>query len=359
MDLRNWMYDRGLLRSHSLGVRTISIGNLTTGGTGKTPLVALAADILAESGERVCVLTRGYRRANEKERVLVSNGESVLADAATGGDEPVELARKLIGKAVVIADADRVGAARWAKERFGITAFVLDDGFQHRRAKRDIDIVCVDAMKPLNGMLPVGTLREPPKGLRRANAVVITRADLVKSIEDLESRISDLRSQIANQAPEALIFSSENEIASISSLDEYGLGLNSARANDLDQPWARLAADVQPGEFDDKVRVFAFCGIGNPESFFLLLNKQFHNPEIGVFDLSLRKAFPDHHSYSQMEIDELCKWADEYGIDVFLTTAKDAGKLRDLKFEIPCYVVEIEPRIDRPQDFQRLITFSS
>src|SRR5688572_1966851 len=112
IDLRNALYDRGILRSYSLGARTISIGNLTTGGTGKTPLVALVAEILAEKGEKVCLLTRGYGRVKSNGPVLVSDGERVLTDAATGGDEPVELAEKLLGKAVVVAHADRVGAAR-------------------------------------------------------------------------------------------------------------------------------------------------------------------------------------------------------------------------------------------------------
>src|SRR5688500_11489316 len=112
-DIRNTFYDWGIFRSYSLGARTISIGNITTGGTGKTPLVAYVANMLAESGEKVCILTRGYGRESSG-RVLVSDGENVLVDARTGGDEPVELARKLIGKAIVIADADRVAAAAWA-----------------------------------------------------------------------------------------------------------------------------------------------------------------------------------------------------------------------------------------------------
>ena len=140
-DIRNSLYDRDIFKSYSLGARTISIGNITTGGTGKTPLVAYVAKILAEAGEKVCILTRGYGR-DSAGRVLVSDGEKVLVDARTGGDEPVELARKLIGRAIVVADADRVAAAKWAKEKFGITAFVLDDAFQHRRARRDLDILC-------------------------------------------------------------------------------------------------------------------------------------------------------------------------------------------------------------------------
>ena len=190
-DLRNALYDRGVLRSHPLAARTISIGNITTGGTGKTPLVAHVAEILAERGEKVCILTRGYGRENPKDRVLVSDGVNVLADAKQGGDEPVELARKLLGKAVVVADADRVSAAKWAKEKFGVTAFVLDDGFQHRRAERDVDIICIDATNPFGGgkMLPAGRLREPLHNLERADAVVITSADMVENISDLKSEI--------------------------------------------------------------------------------------------------------------------------------------------------------------------------
>ena len=137
-DLRNSMYDRGTLKSYDLGARTISIGNITMGGTGKTPLVAYVAELLADNGEKVCVLTRGYGRRNENERVLVSDGNAALVDAETGGDEPVELAQKLLGKAVVVADADRVATARWANEEFEITSFVLDDGFQHRHEEGDV-----------------------------------------------------------------------------------------------------------------------------------------------------------------------------------------------------------------------------
>ena len=113
-DIRNTLYERGVLKSYSLGARTISIGNITAGGTGKTPLVAHVAALLAESGEKVCILTRGYGRDNPRDRVLVSDGEQVLVDAKKGGDEPVELARKLIGKAIIVADADRLSAAAWA-----------------------------------------------------------------------------------------------------------------------------------------------------------------------------------------------------------------------------------------------------
>src|SRR5690606_35552231 len=112
MGIRNSLYERGTLSSYELGARSISIGNLTTGGTGKTPLVALVAKILIDEGETVCILTRGYGRANPKSRILVSDGHAILTDAATGGDEPVELAMQLEGKSIIVADPDRTAAAK-------------------------------------------------------------------------------------------------------------------------------------------------------------------------------------------------------------------------------------------------------
>jgi tetraacyldisaccharide 4'-kinase len=311
--LRNALYDRGVFASHDLGAKTISIGNITAGGTGKTPLVTLVAEILAEKGEKVCILTRGYGRANPRERVLVSDGETVLADAKTGGDEPVELARKLIGKAFVVADANRVSAAKWAKEEFGVTAFVLDDGFQHRRAKRDLDIVCIDATNPFGNrqMLPAGILREPLKNLKRADVVVITRADMAEDIEDLRSEISNI------VAAKARIFLSETRISEVIALEEFH-----ARAQ---RP--------QSSEIQNR-KALAFCALGNPTNFF----KQVEDK----FEVASVKDFPDHHFYTQNEIDKLAKRAKENRAEILLTTAKDAVKLIDLKFEIPCFVVEIE-----------------
>lgn len=361
MDVRNGLYDRGVLRSHSLGARTISIGNLTAGGTGKTPLVALTAKILADSGEKVCVLTRGYGRANENERVLVSGGQSVLANAAVGGDEPVELARKLIGKAVVVADADRVRAAKWAKDRFGATVFILDDAFQHRRAKRDLDIVCIDATDPFGGgVIPAGTARERIEGLRRADAIVITRADLVPDI-------SDLRSQISEHAPDAPIFNAQNVITGLVPLDEFLSGprrdpVDTAEADqamNLDATWRKLRAEARPDDPDAEVRLLAFCALGNPHGFFLLLNRKFDEEAMDEFSLRVIKPFPDHHVYAQRDIESLdSRAAAGAKIDAFLTTAKDAVKLEGLKFEIPCYVVEIESRIHDEAAFREMIISS-
>ncbi len=356
-NVRNALYDRGTFASHSLGARTISIGNITAGGTGKTPLVALVAETLSAEGETVCILTRGYGRQNPKERVLVSDGLNVLVDARTGGDEPVELAHKLIGKAVVIADADRVSAAKWALEKFSVTVFVLDDGFQHRRAKRDLDIVCIDAMVPLDTaeMLPAGRLREPLENLKRADALVITRSDLATNIEDLKSQISNLN--IA-----APIFLSENRIIQVQPLEEFHAKTQSSQRREKQTEsgsgWERLRAEGEPENVDEEVSLMAFCALGNPDSFFFMLDDKFEEEPMDEFDLGIRRKFPDHHIYSQQDIDLLEKQASECRTDAFLTTAKDAFKLKDLKFEIPCYVVEIETVISDHDQFQALITAS-
>lgn len=337
VDLRNRLYDKGIFRTHDLGARTISIGNITTGGTGKTPLVAYAASILAERGEKVCILTRGYGRVDQKNRVLVSDGNTIFADAAQAGDEPLELARKLMGKAIVIADADRAAAAEWAKGQFGVKAFVLDDGFQHRKAKRDVDIVCIDATNAAGDwsadglrsgkLLPAGRLREDAKGLARADAVVITRSDLVDDI-------SDLRSEISKLAPGVMIFELENKIRCLMPLDESCVGQSESEA--ADALW------------DMAGKGYAFCGIGNPKSFLSMLDAS------GV-SISGSREFTDHHAYSNDDLRSVETAAKASGANFLLTTAKDAVKLSDMRFELPCYVVEIEVQIDHPQKFAAML----
>lgn len=324
-DLRNTLYDRGAFEMYDLGARTISVGNITTGGTGKTPLVAYVASILAEREEKVCVLTRGYGRDEPGRRILVSDGERILVEPKQAGDEPFELAQKLLLKSIVVADRDRVSAAEWAKRKFGITAFVLDDGFQHRRARRDVDIVCVDATNPFGGrkMLPTGRLREPLHNLCRADIIVITRSNLVENLENLKSEISNLKLG-------AEVFVSENRIVDIVGLQEFHA--KSQRT----QSKKRLE------------RAFAFCGLGNPENFYSQLR-------LDGFTILANKGFRDHHFYSQSDISEIEREAADSGAEILLTTAKDAVKLSNLKFEIPCFVVEIEMILDRPQEFAAMI----
>jgi tetraacyldisaccharide 4'-kinase len=310
VSLRNYLYDRGVFESFDLGAPTISVGNITTGGTGKTPLVACIARILADRGERVCILTRGYGREDEKKRVLVSDGVEVLADFREAGDEPLELAQKLNGRAIVIADADRVAAAEWAKRKFGVTAFVLDDGFQHRRVRRDLDIVCIDATDPFGGrkLLPAGRLRERAVGLSRANAIVLTRVELAEDVSGLRSEISDLASN-------AVIFEARTSVVTT---------------------------------LNTRDPAFAFCGIGNPTNFFGTLERA------GI-PVKSRQIFADHHPYSQDDIDRLHRAARESACEIFVTTAKDAVRISELKFDIPYSVVEVEVEIDDAAMFASML----
>ena len=328
IELRNALYDKGVFETHDLGARVISVGNITTGGTGKTPLVAYIAEVLAARGEKVCILTRGYGRAEKKQRVLVSDGEQVLADAATGGDEPVELAHKLLGKAIVIADADRVSAAEWALRKFGVTVFVLDDGFQHRKAKRDLDIVCIDATNPCDGgkMLPLGRLREPLAGLARADCIIITRSDLVDDITELRARLTKWNS-------DAVMFEAKNVISAITPIEEFHAKTQRSQSKSMSQ------------------RAFAFCGVGNPESFFEQLKRA------GVEPVATQ-SYADHHFYSQADVSEIEASAKSYGSEVLLTTAKDAVKISNLKFAMSCSVVEIEMEIDDKDVFETMLSLN-
>lgn len=327
-NLRNALYERGAFKSFSPGVPCISVGNITVGGTGKTPLVVFIAEVLAESGEKVCILSRGYGRENPKRRILVSDGERVLADVKTAGDEPFELALKLSGKAVIVSDADRAAAARWAREKFGVTAFVLDDGFQHRRVKRDLDIVCVDATNPFgNGkVLPSGVLREPLQNLERADLIAITRANLTENISNLKLQILELN-------PDCLIFTAKNKTSALIELKEF----NSLETQNF--------ADNRHPTPD---RCLAFCALGNPESFFEQLRRE-------NFNLASTEKFPDHYFYKQKDIEKLEKTAGQAGAKILLTTAKDAVKLKDLRFNLPCLAVESRMIFDDEKKLRRLL----
>ncbi len=309
------LYRRGTFQTTKLDRPVISIGNITTGGTGKTPLVEWVARTIAAHGKKVCILTRGYGRKDPHLQVIVSDGYGVLASPAEAGDEPYLLATKLTGQAAVISSADRIAAGREAIKDFGTECFVLDDGFQHLRLARDLNIVTIDATNPWGGgsLLPYGRLREKPEGLSRADCVVITRCDQVESVEGLREEILQLTGQP--------IFQSYMRPVRVSSLKNSSETL---------APPARVAA---------------FCAVGNPHSFF-------ENVKQMGFEVGLQKSFPDHHVYSQDEIDSLIRDA---GAMSLITTAKDAVKLRALTFSVPCYVLEIEITIENTEEFTRLV----
>ena len=312
------LYRRGTFVTTKLDRPVISVGNITTGGTGKTPLVEWVAKTLAGQGKRPCILTRGYGRKDPHVQVIVSDGYGVLASPMEAGDEPYLLAVNLSGIAAVISSADRIAAGQEAINDFGSDCFVLDDGFQHLRLARDLNIVTIDATNPWGGgsLLPYGRLRESREGLSRADCVVITRCDQVRSLDAL-------RSEIVKYTGNRPIFNSQMRTSRVSSLKNG------------------------PGALSSPARLAAFCAIGNPSAFFEHLRRS-------GYELVLQKSFPDHHIFSQEEIDSLIESAKNAGANSLITTAKDAVKLRTLSFPIPCYVLEIEIAIENADELARM-----
>jgi len=318
---RRILYRRGFLRTQRIDAPVISVGNLTTGGTGKTPLVESLARIIAAEGKRVCILTRGYGRKDTRQRVIVSDGQSLMADAITAGDEPLLLAENLLGLAAVISDADRVSAAQWAIANLASEVFILDDGFQHLRMARNLNILVIDATNPWGGgrLLPAGRLREPVNGIQRADCIVITHADQATDDDSLKSRIA----QLADAKPIISSF-----------VKTKGL-------RPLHQTTAQDGGAVPEP-------VGAFCGIGNPESFFAHLRLDAHS-------VCHTRRFSDHYNYRQSDIDEVVAEARARGAQTLLTTAKDAVKLRALRFDLPCYAVDIELGFGDENKLQQIV----
>lgn len=328
-NFRNRLFDRKTFRSFDLGLPVISVGNITTGGTGKTPIVALIAEILANSGEKVCILTRGYGRRNASSRVIVSDGTRIEEDPKITGDEPLELARKLAGRSSVIADRDRVSAAEWARENLSVSAFVLDDAFQHRRVRRGLDIVVIDATDPFGGgkMLPFGRLREPLANLDRADLIILTRANLPEESAAIVSQIKKI-------APEVEVLECFNETESLVRLEDF-LNEKSERKTEL------------PGDLKNS-SALAFCGLGNPRNFFDQLKRE-------GFNLTAELKFRDHHFYEQKDIQLINATAQDSGDEILLTTAKDAVKLASADLRIPCFVVENRLRFNNEKRLHEII----
>lgn len=297
-------YETGFFKVSKLPVPVISIGNITAGGTGKTPLVEWVCRAIAANGKKVCVLTRGYGRVNPNSQVVVSDGSQALSDAEDAGDEPLLLAQNLAGISAVIANPDRFAAGTWAIENLGSEAFVLDDGFQHLRLARDLNVIVIDATNPwgTGRLLPKGTLREARGGISRADCVVITRTDQVEDVSRLRVEIERLTKGVP-------VFLSRMTTSRITNLDGTNV--------EVSQP------------------VAAFCGIGNPQSFFKHLNQE-------GFELGLTRSFPDHHKYTQSDVDALTAEAEARRFPALMTTAKDAVKLRELRFALPCYVLHTQ-----------------
>lgn len=282
--VRNKLYDWGLLKSHKASVPVVCVGNLTTGGTGKTPLVAWLARFVEEKGLRPAILTRGYKARH-------SQGEVGSAHPTT--DEPAELARGCPGVPVIV-NGDRVTGAAEAVRNHDAQVLLMDDGFQHRRLGRDLDIIAVDATVPFGygRLLPAGLLREPLGSLKRAGAVVLTRSDQVS-----EEALGRIESQIRQVRPDLVIARSVH-------------APSGARQSD--------GPDIELEALKGK-KVFAFCGLGNPDAFFATVQA------CGCV-LTGSRAFNDHHAYTDRDLTDLYRAARSKGAELLLTTQKDWTK---------------------------------
>jgi tetraacyldisaccharide 4'-kinase len=284
---RNALYDRRILRAHRLRGPVVSIGNLSVGGSGKTPFVILLGELLKARGAKFDVLSRGYGRRSAGVMLVDPAGS-----AEQFGDEPLLIARRL--QVPVIVGEQRYAAGLAAEEKFGPQLHLLDDGFQHRALARDFDIVLLTPEDARDSMLPAGRLREPLRSLRRAHAVVLT-----------------------------------------SGASEESFPLQGK------QVW-RVRRSITPPPLPE--RVVAFCGIARPQNFFHQLRAA------GISPLA-EAIYKDHHSYTSADVRELLKVREETGAAGFVTTEKDAINLGPQRTALePLAVVPVAMRLENAAD---------
>jgi tetraacyldisaccharide 4'-kinase len=304
---REWLYGHGVLRSQTLPCPVVSIGNLTVGGTGKTPAVELAVQTLAGLGRRVAIVSRGYRRRTRGIEI-VADAASIRLDPADAGDEPFLLARRLPGVPVVVG-ANRYDAARLAVERFGTTAIVLDDAFQHRTLAKNVEVVMTRARKPWgNGqLLPHGPLREPLSALSRADLIVASGAERLEDAEEITAAAR-----------------------------RYAPGVPVATARYVPvECWEARSLQPRPPEDLAGLRLVAFAGLASPDGFARTLEA------LGV-DVAHFATFVDHHWYSAAELAALDARAAALGAEGLVTTEKDWVRIRDVaRPRRPIHVVSV------------------
>ncbi len=296
MRAKAWGHTRGIFRKRKLPGTVIAVGNLTVGGTGKTPMVLWIAERLVQEGKHAAILTRGYRGTPD-----------AGARGVSQSDEVALLRERVAGKVQLGVGPDRYKNGM-VLARHGADWFVLDDGFQHLKLARDADIVLVDATDPFGGgmVLPAGRLREPVSALRRADIVVITRS-MEASLPATEA--------IVRRHTSSPIFYASTRIESVLRIP-------------------RLDVDLPPGEWP-KARFLAFCGIGNSSAFF-------ENLRSWGFQVAQRRGFADHHVYTKRDAEELERSAQECGADALLCTEKDVWNLRNIQFKtLPAYCCRI------------------
>lgn len=322
------LFRRGWKEQHFLGTQVVSIGNLTVGGTGKTPVVELLAKSLRDRGRKVAILSRGYkskkldRPQNWKNAAgepipgsempkVVSTGKALLLDSMYAGDEPFMLAKNLDGVAVVV-DKNRVKGGLFAIRELGAETLMLDDGMQYLPLAHSMDIVLVDARSPFGtgALLPRGTLREPPKNLRRASYILITKCD-GSSNDELIARIR-----------------SHNQTADIIECAHGPIHLENI-----------FTREREPLEFLNEKWVGAISAIAVPENFERSL------ASLGA-KVEIKRRFSDHHRFTKKDVEQFMQRCVERDMDIIVTTEKDAVRFpRPAEINVPIFFLRIEVQI--------------
>ncbi len=311
INLRNRLYDHKIFRERKLSCPVISIGNITVGGTGKTPCVIWLARMLQEHGFRPAILSRGYSGKSSQPVNIVSDGKNILLSNVAAGDEPCLIARTL-PDIPVITGPKRVLTGKTAIDKFGTDVLICDDAFQHRQLFRDINLVLLDSEKPLgNGyMLPRGALREPPAALRRADAFILTRSK--KGTTEIINKLGQVK-----YVP---VFRSSHQPVGLVSADYT----------------RQLTLTQLKGK-----KVHAFSGIAKPDSFKKAITDT--GAKITAFDI-----FPDHHCYTNRELENIRDNFLKNKADLLLTTEKDGMRLQEFNnflsdIYLLCIKMEIIP----------------
>lgn len=316
---RRWNYRHGIAPRRRAVIPVLCVGNLTAGGTGKTPMVAWVVGRLLEAGRKPAILTRGYKARKTSAGVPEAGMSSF-----SGTSDEAQLLRYLCDVPVIV-QADRVAGAATAVDE-GADVIVMDDGFQHLRLRRDLDIVLIDATNPFGygWCLPRGLLREPPSALKDAGAIVITRSDAVDAEE-----LTALRERLAKLAPAASLHTAVHKPTRI-----------------IDDSGTDRSLSVLLGK-----KVCAFCGLGNPDAFFASLQS------LGA-DVASQVAFDDHADYTPALLEDLRQKADRSAAEVFVTTQKDYVKLAIGALSRPVWqlAVEIEITSGREKLLQKITT---
>jgi len=303
--IRNKLYDLGIFKTYRLSCFVISVGNLTTGGTGKTPITIFLAKILSESGYSIGILSRGYGRTTNG-ALLVSDGMEHVEAWERAGDEPAMMANQLPGVPIVV-DGDRIRGGEMLISKFNPDVIILDDAYQHRRLFRNMNLLVIneDGKRPgFQHLLPAGNLREPFSQMKRATALIISKANIHNPGKELLRRIEETGKTY-------FLFNLETD--------------------------PRLRALQSPDVTIDDVNrdpVFLMAGIGHPQSFIASV-------EQSGFRILGQQFYRDHHNYSANDIDDIKKKFKASGASMILTTEKDMVRLKGLDLDLPVYALHV------------------